>query len=88
MEAKSNAHRTLDIEQYLDDRLGDQYNMSFEHSRIDGELSFDDHTRFYIKKYPGYLRIKLDKDENSIDSYDHIRDICQGIKRILAEEGR
>src|ERR1700704_5353193 len=85
MEAWFNKSMTSDIEHYMDKRIGSESNMSFVNTRIDGRLSLEDQSTIYIKKYPGYLRIKLDKDENSGDSYERIRDMCEGIKRLLAK---
>src|SRR5437868_4095971 len=63
--AHYNKMKTRNVEEYMDDKIGRNSNMSFVNTRIDGKLALDDHTTFYIKKYPGYLEIKLDKNENS-----------------------
>jgi hypothetical protein len=86
MVASFNANRTEAIEDYMDRELGEQSDMSFINTTIDGRIALNDHTSFYIKKYPGYLQIKLDKYENSGDSYRQVRDMCQGIKNILARK--
>ena len=52
----------------MDESIGMKSNMSFINSRIDGQFALNDRTTFYIKKYPGFLQIKLDKDENSYES--------------------
>jgi hypothetical protein len=72
---------TRDVDEYMDDRIGRRSKMSFVNSRIDGTIALDDHTNFYIQKSPGVLKIKLDKDENSEDSYHQIKSMCQGIKK-------
>jgi len=66
-------------------KIGDASNMSFTNTRIDGQLSLNDHTTFYIKKYPGYLKIKLDKGKNSDESYYRIKEMCEGIKKVIAQ---
>ena len=66
-------------------KLVSRSNMSFVNSRIDGKLALDDHTTFYIKKYPGYLQIKLDKDENSAEAYERIKSMCEGIKKVISQ---
>ena len=88
MKARFSRDRTRDVERYMDKMLGDQSNMSFVNTRVDGTIGLDDHTNFYIKKDAGYLQIKLDKDQNSADSYEKVRDMCQGIKRLLTNEER
>jgi hypothetical protein len=84
MKARFSEERTREVERYMDKRMSDHRTMSFVNTTIDGQLSFDDRSSFYIKKYPGYLQIKLDKNQNSPDTYLQIRDMCQGIKRLLA----
>ena len=59
--------------------------MSFVNSRIDGTIALDDHTTFYIKKYPGKLEIKLNKDENSDEAYERVKSMCNGIKKLLVK---
>lgn len=82
-----NAHfprsKTRDVDEYMDDRIGRASNMSFVNSRIDGAIALDDHTKFYVKKSPGILEIKLNKDENTDEAYHEIKLMCQGIKKLL-----
>ena len=85
MKADFSKSKTRDVEEYMDRRIGTRSNMSFVNTRIDGTLALDDHTTFYIKKYPGYVEIKLDKDENSGDAYQHIKSMCEGIKKVLTK---
>ena len=85
MKAYFNRSSTRRVERYMDDRIGRRSHMSFVNSRIDGTIGLDDHTKFYIKKYPGYLEIKLDKYQNSPESYEEIKSMCQGIKKVLAD---
>lgn len=86
MKAYFPENKMRNIEKYLDDRIGNGSNMSFVNAQIDGNLSLDDHTRFYIKKSPGILKIKLDKDENSDESYREIKSMCEGIKKVLTDK--
>ena len=75
--------KTGDVDKFMDHKIGRRSNMSFANSRIDGKLSLDDHITFYIKKYPGYLQIKLDKEENSDASYQRVKSMCEGIKKVI-----
>ncbi len=84
MKAYFNENKTRRVENYMDDKIGDQSRMSFIHTRIDGQIALDDHTTFYIKKYPGFLEIKFNKEENSYESYQRIRAMCEGMKEVLA----
>src|SRR5215469_13375301 len=73
MKAHFNRHKTRAVEEYMNDRIGDRGDMSFVNTRIDGQITLDDRTTFYIKKYPGFLEIKLDKDQNDFDSYQRVK---------------
>ncbi len=83
MEARFRESQTRTVEEYLDDKIGRRNDMSFAHTRIDGKLSLDDHTTFFIKKSQGYLEIELDKRKNSLDSYRKVKSLCEGIKEVL-----
>ena len=72
------------VEEFMDHKIGRTSNMTFANTRIDGTLALNDHTTFYIKKYPGFLEIKFDKGENSYESYQRIKAMCQGIKEVIA----
>ena len=85
MHADFDARKTRSVDEYMNRMIGQRSRMSFVNSRIDGKLAFDDHTTFYIKKYPGLLEITLDKDANSSESYRRVRSMCEGIKRIITE---
>ena len=85
MNAYFSRSKTKAVEQYMDSQLGRQSNMSFENSQIDGTLTLDDHTTFYVKKSPGVLKIKLNKDENSDEALAKVRSMCEGLKKIIAK---
>jgi outer membrane lipopolysaccharide assembly protein LptE/RlpB len=85
MKAYFNRNKTRTVENYMDKKIGDRSNMSFRNTRIDGQIALDDHTTFYIKKYPGFLEIKFDKEENSVESYQRVRTMCEGIKGVVTE---
>src|ERR1700712_4158087 len=55
MRANFSKDKTRNVEKYMDNRIGKSSNMSFINSEIDGTIALDDHTKFYLKKYPGYL---------------------------------
>lgn len=83
MNARFSKSKTRDVEEYMDSTIGTKTNMSFVNSGINGKLALDEHTTFYIKKYPGRIKIKLDKDENSYEAYQRIRAMCEGIKKVI-----
>ena len=53
-------------------------------SRIDISTTLADKTEFYIKESQGRLKIVLDKHKNSYSSYVRIKNMCEGIKNVLA----
>ena len=82
MTAKFNPDRTAAVERWLDKELstGD---VSFTNTEIDGDITLDDKSVFYIKKSPGFLNIKLDKEKNSDAAYQQVRAVCEGINEVV-----
>ena len=85
MDAYFSRSKMRNVEEFMDSSIGNRSNMSFVNSRIDGTIALNDHTKFYIKKSSGRLKIKLDKDENSYEAYQGIKSMCDGIKKLLAK---
>jgi len=82
MTAKFNSDRTAAVERWLDKELPSG-NMSFANTEIDGDIMLDNQATFYIKKSPGFLNIKLDKEKNSDAVYKKIRAVCEGINDVV-----
>ena len=82
MTAKFNPDRTAAVERWLDKELatGD---MSFAKTEIDGNITLDNQATFYMKKSPGFLNIKLDKEKNSEAVYQQIRAVCEEINEVV-----
>jgi hypothetical protein len=82
-----NAHftksKTREVERYLHKKFRRGSNMSFDNMQSDATFTLDDKTKFYMRKAPGHIKIKLDKDENSYESYYRVKTVCEGIKKIL-----
>ena len=53
---------------------------------IDANTTLDDNAQIYIRCHPGRLKIKFDRDDNSAISYEHAKEMCEGIKDILANQ--
>ena len=83
MDAWFREDQTSAVEEYMDDKIGTQSNTSFRNTRMDIRLGLDDHTNFFIEKFPGHLKIELNKRENSAESYREIKSMCEGIKDVL-----
>jgi len=82
MTAKFNPDRTHAVERWLDKELstGD---VSFSNTQIDGNITLDNQAIFYMKKSPGFLNIKLDKQKNSEAIYRKIRSVCEEINEVV-----
>ena len=78
--ADFNENQSMKVQQFMDDFL-DQH--TFTNAEIDADITLDDKTKFYVKAFPGELRIKLNKRKNSIESYRKIKKMGEGIKQIL-----
>jgi hypothetical protein len=85
MRAQFTKSKTRDVEEYKGHRLCRQTNMSFVNSGIDGKIALDDHTTFYIKKYPRFVKIKFNKEENTEAACQKIKSLCEGIKNGLSK---
>ena len=82
MTAKFNPEKTTEVDKYLDKELPSG-NMSFVKTKMDGEITLDDKATFYIKKLPGYLNIKFDKEKNSYEAFARIKSVCEGINNVV-----
>ncbi|HEU4859458.1 MAG TPA: hypothetical protein VFT15_06470 [Chitinophagaceae bacterium] len=82
MTAKFNPEKTTEVDKYLDKELSSG-DMSFINTRMDGEITLDNKTTFYIKKSPGYLHIKFDKEKNSDEAFIKIKSVCEGINEVV-----
>ena len=82
MTAKFNPDRTLAVERWLNKELSSG-DVSFSNTQIDGNITLDNEATFYMKKSPGFLNIKLDKQKNSEAIYRKIRSVCEEINEVV-----
>ena len=82
MTAKFNPDRTLAVERWLDKEFS-SVDVSFSNTQIDGNITLDNQATFYMKKSPGFLNIKLDKEKNSEAIYRKIRSVCEEINEVV-----
>jgi hypothetical protein len=87
---KMSAHfarsKTKAVHEYMDKKLGYPNNVSFVNNEIDATLTLQDKTTFYIKSYPGEIELKLDKEKNSYEAYRRVKEMCEGIKSVVADK--
>ena len=82
MTAEFNPDRTTAVGKYLDKELP-SHDLSFANSEVNADIILDDKTTFYMKKSPGYLKIKLDKEKNSEEAYRKVRSVLEGINEVV-----
>jgi len=82
MTAKFNPEKTTEVDRWLDQELSAS-NMSFVNTQMDGEITLDDKITFFVKKSPGYLNIKFDKEKNSEEAFVKVKSVCEGINEVV-----
>jgi hypothetical protein len=85
MDASYRKNQTHKVRAYLNEHLLNNTVATFKSKSMDEEITLDDNTTFYINSYPGELKIKIDKTENSDESFEKVRQVCEDLKDILAD---
>ena len=85
MDALYKRNQTHAVQVYLNEHLLKNSTVSFKNKSVDEEITLDDNTTFHINANPGELSIKIDKAKNSEESCEKIKQICEDIKDILAD---
>jgi hypothetical protein len=85
MEALYKRNQTRTVQVYLDEHLLNNSTVSFKRRTIDEEVTLDDNTTVYINSNPGNLSIKIDKSKNSAESCERVKQVCEELKDILAD---
>lgn len=75
--------RTKEVQRYLDSKLENGGDFSFENSRIDGTIALDNTMNFYIKMYPGSLKIEMSKSKNSYENYARMKKMGEDMGKFL-----
>jgi hypothetical protein len=84
MEASYRKNQTHAVQVYLDEHLFNGSTSTYRRWQNEA-VTLDDKTTFYINSRPGQLRIKFDKTENSEESYEKVRQACEELKEVLAD---
>ena len=85
MTALYEENKTRKIRRFLKNCFEEHNKTLFKNRHVDATITLEDKTTFYIDSYPGQLKIKLDKRENSDGAYYKIKYICENIKDMLDE---
>jgi len=81
MDADYGRNRSHAVQVYLDEHLLN----NGRSLKTTGEIILDDKTTFYINSNPGQLTIRINKNENSEESCERVREICEDIKVIIED---
>ena len=85
MDASYRKNQTQKVTAYLNEHLLSSSVVLVKNKSMDEEIILDDNTTFYINSYPGELRIKIDKTENSQASCEKVKQVCEDLKDMLAD---
>jgi hypothetical protein len=85
MEADYGKNKSHAVQVYLNNHLLTNSNVSIHNGFVDDEVTLDDKTTFYINTNPGELSIRINKNENSEESCERVRQVCEELKQILAD---
>ena len=85
MDADFKRSQTRAVQVYLNDHLLSGNMKLTRNDDIDKEITLDDKTTFYINSNPGSLQIKIDKTKNSEEQCERVRQACEDLKEILAD---
>lgn len=85
MEADYPRHQSHNVKVFLNDRLLDHAVHRGRHSFKNEEITLDDNTTFYIDSYPGEIKIRVDKDENSEEGCERVRQMCKELKLVIED---
>jgi hypothetical protein len=83
MAADFDKNKTRRVEHFMNREIGKESNFSFVNMRTNATVRLDDDTKFFLRKEPGLIRIKLNKDENSPAAYYRIKAMCEGMKNVM-----
>ncbi len=74
------------VQDYINESMAPNGLFSSTHDYLNVYTELKDRTKFHVKSSPGRMDIELNKDENSIESYNRIKSMCEGIKNILTKK--
>lgn len=84
IKAKYNRQQSGEVDRFLNRFFESSDNdISFAHTIIDADLTLDDGTKFYMKKSPGYLTIKFNKNSNAQGSYIRMKSLGKNLKTVI-----
>src|SRR5215218_3566379 len=87
MKALFNENRTREVEAYMDENIGDKNEVAFVNTEMDAQITLDDHTFFYLKKFPGHVELKLNKYKKRREVFIELKLCAKGSKKCCRNNG-
>jgi len=81
--AKFDVKKTRDIQNFINSQIAPRKFAVGQDVAVTTTLS--DNTEFELMESKGKVRIRLDKEKNSVASYKRIKKICEGIKKEIGK---
>lgn len=82
-DASFNNDKSEAVNQYMDDYLDQKI---FKNTQTNAVMRLNDGTQIYVKTDDGEVKIRLNKEDNSRESYERIKKMGEGINRILTKK--
>lgn len=83
--AKFPAEKTNRVEKFINKTTSPLTLYGPGNDEVDADTKLDDNTSFHIKSGNGRLNIRLNKTQNSEESLERVKKMCEGIKEILVD---
>lgn len=82
--ARYNPNDAPDVQYFVEKRLEQNGFATGNEKNIETTVLLNDGTDMYIRSSPGLLKIRLNRHDNSEASYREVKQICEGVKNMLA----
>lgn len=82
--ARFNPNDAPGVQYFVEERLGQNGFVTGKEKDLDATLLLNDGTDMYVRSSPGLLKIRLNRHDNSEASYRAVKQLCEGVKNILA----
>lgn len=77
--------KTREVQNYIEQYAAANLVVNPSKSQFEGDISIDDNASVNVKTNEGCLKIKFNKEENTQYAYERVKDMCEGIKELLAD---
>lgn len=77
------SEKTPQVKNYLNKELNLDKELASKNHKIDGDISLEDGTFFYMKLAEGRLKIEMERKRNSQNAYKKLKRMFEGLKGVL-----